>query len=274
VQFGLKYGVKGNERPDFERCAAIMDEAVQNGITAFDTAPLYGEAEEVIGRFLDIRPENRKKIKIVTKLPSGVGNINGSLKALNVSSVDGVLFHDEKDLYKPEAVGALVRLKREGLAANVGVSVYTPETAVTAAKHKEIDYIQIPYNALDRRLEQAGFFEAAREKGKTVFARSLFLQGLLLMDSVPIIGADGYVRLFREICAKYGMDPAQGCVNYAAANGGIDYLIMGVESVTEVVENINTSNIPVNRDFINEIRLRVICGDETVLNPSLWRMKR
>ena len=53
VQFGMNYGVANTTgKPSFETVKAILKEAYDGGINALDTAPEYGDSEEVIGKAL------------------------------------------------------------------------------------------------------------------------------------------------------------------------------------------------------------------------------
>ena len=74
-----------------------------------------------------------------------------------------------------------------GRVGHVGVSVYSPERAIQALNTEGISMIQIPTNIIDRRFEMAGVFDIADDLGKTIYIRSIFLQGLLHMlpDSLP-----------------------------------------------------------------------------------------
>ena len=195
-----------------------------------------------------------KSIKIVSKL--GADCLKGisrkdykksiseeaskSCRALNVNKLDGYLLHDPQYLYEPETLAALNELKKEGHIENIGVSVYSQEDAMFAAHSSLIDYIQVPYNALDNRLDRNGFFELAQINKKTIFARSVFLQGLLLMtpEAVPrhIESARDSIRRFRGICDEAGYDYVNGSLAYIKANNAIDYLVFGANDVGQLAE--------------------------------------
>ena len=49
--------------------------------------------------------------------------------------------------------------------------------------------IQLPANILDARFERAGVFEMARQRNKTIYVRSIYLQGLLLLKPEDLPGA-------------------------------------------------------------------------------------
>ena len=53
VQFGLKYGVNNTlgRQPYRQECYGIIRKALQTGITCFDTASAYGDAEKLLGKY-------------------------------------------------------------------------------------------------------------------------------------------------------------------------------------------------------------------------------
>ena len=70
---------------------------------------------------------------------------------------------------------------------NFGVSVYNSNDAFEALYDNLYDIIQVPFNVIDRRLINNDFFRIANEKNKKVFIRSIYLQGLLLMNDSDLI---------------------------------------------------------------------------------------
>jgi len=71
AQLGYDYGIANqNGKPDFHSSMEILQYAYDNGINTFDTAPTYGDSEEIIGSFISSGPpEIKKSIVISSKLP-------------------------------------------------------------------------------------------------------------------------------------------------------------------------------------------------------------
>jgi len=80
------------------------------------------------------------------------------------------------------------------------------EQALEALHINEIEILQLPSNVLDRRFEKAGVFEIAENKKKEIYIRSIFLQGLLLMDleDIPerMSFAKPVIRDFEKFCQR------------------------------------------------------------------------
>ena len=101
VQFGMEYGIQGAHRLSRELIYSIIDRAIEHGITVFDTASLYGDAEKILGEYLIQREDDGIHIKIVSKLASNVfdgcpkeqwkqiaiENISASLSRLNLTKM-------------------------------------------------------------------------------------------------------------------------------------------------------------------------------------------
>jgi len=281
VQLGLKYGIKNEleRQPTTTESFNILQEALDGGISYFDTASAYGNAEDVLGDFGLVK----KGARVISKLPANVADDEGvvlkvctdSLKHLQADKLDGYLFHDAKDIYRKNICDGMLKLKQEGLAENIGVSIYEPEDALYAAGQPEIDYIQVPYNVFDQRLDECGFFVKAKQNGKKVFARSAFLQGLLLMDidKVPqnLSGAVPLIQRFEQIVGQYNFSRLEAALLYSYCHKGIDYVVFGVDTVQQLRQIIDVANK--QNQFEN--CFEALWGqftkiDRKIIVPSLW----
>jgi len=291
VQFGMDYGVQGFKKTDQNDVYKILEYAIENGVTTFDTASIYGGAEKILGDFISASKE--VSIKVITKLNGtclqGVKRkeyknvifkeVSKSCTTLNLNKLDGYLLHNTNHLYECEILAALSELKKDGYINHVGVSVYSPEEALGAANNAAIDYIQVPYNALDHRLEKNRFFEKAAKNGKTVFVRSVFLQGLLMMrpETIPhyITSAQNSVEHFQKICGEEGYDSIEGSLAYVKNNKKIDYLIFGVNTLDQTKEIVEKyDNIDsISESFVAKIRKTFNGMDEKIVNPALWNKR-
>jgi aryl-alcohol dehydrogenase-like predicted oxidoreductase len=128
-------------RCDYEQSKAVLDAAVDAGVTLIDTADIYsqGTSEEYIGRALEGR---RDRVVIATKFgkpmqanPSDSRGsreyirwaVEGSLRRLRTGVIDVYQMH-EPDPSTPveETLGVLDELVREGKVRFVGSSNFSP----------------------------------------------------------------------------------------------------------------------------------------------------
>lgn len=189
----------------YERSREITHYAFDHGITHFDLAnnygPVYGSAEETLGRLMDqdFRPY-RDELFISSKAgydmwPGPYGNwgsrkyltasLDQSLKRMRIDYVD--LFYSHR--YDPatpleETLQALVDIVRQGKALYVGISRWPLEATKFAYQFlKERDVPLLIYqgrlNLLDREPQEEGILDFCTEKGIGFISFSPLAQGLL-----------------------------------------------------------------------------------------------
>lgn len=281
VQLGQCYGINNalGRKPDLRESFALLDSAVRLGVNYFDTAGVYGDAENILGDF----GINRFPVKVISKLKPNLPpdsklvlqEIQTSLKNLKLNSLEGYLFHDAKDFYKTELLCGLKLAKEKGLTKNIGVSIYEPEDAINAVKNKDVDIIQIPYNVLDQRLDETNFFELAEKNNVTVFARSSFLQGLLLMEreNIPpnLREAWHHIEQFQNISRNHGFTPSEAALLFSYCHKKIDYVLFGVETISQLEANLEVlSKANQFADCCEELSGKFKNVDRKIIVPSLW----
>lgn len=129
-----------------DEVAALIDGALDVGINALDTAPIYGPSESILGSVFKTRPDLRDKVWLQTKLgirrhPTVDANyfdnsydhiiesVDASLKALNTDHIDSLLIHRPDALMEPAEIGrAFAELKAAGKVVDFGVSNQNPAT--------------------------------------------------------------------------------------------------------------------------------------------------
>lgn len=283
VQLGMEYGIKNSlgRRPVREEAFSILDAALSVGIETFDTASSYGVAEDILGAF----HLAEKGGKIVSKLRAGctsrgevVGEVETSLERLHARRISAYLLHDAGDMGRIFIMEGLRQAQEDGLIESIGVSVYTPEEALLSARDQRIDCVQVPYNVLDRRLDQCGFFETAKENGKAIYVRSVFLQGLLLMKpeaaEAHVVGAGKYVEKFRRISTDYGYTASEAAFLYAVLHPYVDYVVFGVDTADEVSENAAIMDrAETAKPLCDALQTAFQDVPQEVLVPMLWRSK-
>ncbi|MVB09695.1 Aldo/keto reductase family protein [Caprobacter fermentans] len=288
AQLGTDYGIQGNGKPDPKEARKLLDAALELGISLFDTAADYGDAEVLLGDYL-AKSGARDSARVVTKLRQGVldgvpekkyeavleQNIEQSMHRLKSDRLDGLLFHNAEYVFRTPAVEALIGEKYRGAVNRVGVSVYAPAEAEAALAYDGLDVIEVPYNVLDRRLDRSGFFRRARERGMTIFARSSLLQGLLTMppERLPdFMGfAAPYVAQFQELCGEVSLSPLECAAGFAAAHPYIDYLIFGADSVKQLEEYARAARKGMDPEAYRLIFSEFQDVPERVVTPFLWR---
>ena len=284
VQFGLDYGVSNRSgKPEESEVASILSYAAESGVGYLDTASDYGNAEDLIGRYL---PRGFSP-RIVTKLPS-IGNevisptqkqfvsdsISRSLERMRVDRLHAALLHNVMDLAKPGAeylVEALLDAQGRGEVSLIGASVYDADQISLVQQHFRPQLIQLPFSALDRRLSKSGALKNLKSAGAEIHARSIFLQGLLLMDPqklpdffAPLRQHIDSVRLNWE---KRGLTALSGALASVLAQKEIDVVVVGVNRKSEFVEIVDSIRgaFEGSTEFDSDFAINPI-----YLNPARW----
>ena len=284
VQLGMKYGVKNElgRQPTEEESFAVLRAAKKGGVEFLDTASVYGEAEALLGRF-DV---GNVGFHVISKLrpwdyqengqEAVVLEIESSLRRLKMQNLYGYMLHRAEDMNREAVVQGMVTAKKEGLVKHIGVSVYELEEALRVVQSGIWDVIQIPYNVLDQRLDETDFFELAKKNHVKVFARSAFLQGLLLMEPehLPphLQKAGPYIEKFRQIVAKNYYTPEEGAMLYSYCHPGIDYVVFGVDTEEQLIRNIKVCEKAVAFNACwKELNGGFAGVPREIIVPSLWR---
>ncbi len=285
VQIGLNYGVSNlYGKPGVEEIQNIFDAAVQAKIGFIDTAPAYGNAEETIGGVFP----NGCPFKVISKTPVLVKEkfnkadrafvidaVKSSLSKLNLSSIYGILLHNPDCLFRSGReyiIDALQTLKAKGLVKKIGVSVYDEAELDQILKQFLPDIIQLPLSPLDQRLIRSGHIDQLKHNDVEVHVRSIFLQGLLLMEPhkipKPLIALTSDIVKFQDFVFENEMTPLSGCLMFGLQNNSIDVVVVGSNNSLELSEIITSvKTLPANRlDFSNLASDRI-----DLLNPASWQ---
>ncbi len=280
VQFGLDYGVSNSDgRTPIDEARRILDYAASVGIQVLDTSPTYGVSEQVLGTVA----ADRGSFKVVTKTRPQVASpdelrtdLRMSLGALSRSSVYGLLVHRSADLLSGNGAALyaeLMRLKEQGLVQKIGVSVYTASEIEAVLERYSIDLLQFPFNVLDQRLLIGGQLRRAKDLGIECHARSVYLQGLLLMSPESLTDKfkclEDHLRNYRRFIAERGLTPVSAALGFALRVPEIDVVLCGVNTLAQLEEIADAAlQNPTNMNAM-EFRKFAI-DDERLLNPSLW----
>lgn len=142
--------------PAERNATAVVDEALGAGASFFDSSPMYGEAERVLGLALSGR---RDRALVATKVWARTGREGAAQIQRALGFYGGrVDFYQVHNLVNwREHLTALERLRDEGAVRAVGVTHYLasalPELA-DVMRTGRVSAVQVPYNPRERAVEQ------------------------------------------------------------------------------------------------------------------------
>ncbi|MFC1646533.1 aldo/keto reductase [Candidatus Omnitrophota bacterium] len=281
AQFGMDYGINNMRgRMPTKEAFEILDASIEFGIDTIDTASAYGESEKIIGSFIK---NNKGTFKIISKLPKcnhkDIKNIvEQSLEELNITCLQGYLIHSF-DHYKnnPKIWEEMESLKKEGKIKKIGFSLYYPrEIELLFSKNLKIDIVQVPYSIFDQRFNES--FAELKERNVEVFARSVFLQGLIFKKpnllGMQFTRIRNKIEQLNKLSEELNIPIVSLCVNFARLERRIDKIVIGVDSVDNLKEimSAETHNLQVKNNINNFYNLRE--NDEELILPFNWNLQR
>jgi aryl-alcohol dehydrogenase-like predicted oxidoreductase len=286
-----------------------MREALDLGITLFDTARAYGfgAAEELLGEALgpEIR-SSRESIVIATKgglrkeggvpvrdsSPTGLRrDLEASLRALGTDYVDLYQVH-WPDPATPITTTAetLDTFVREGKVRYVGVSNYDAREMSAFQQIRRIDTLQPPYH-LFRRDVEASILPFAQEHGIGVLVYGPMAHGLLSgrMTETTTFAPDDWrsknemfagetfrrnlaiVRRLEALASERAVTVAQLAIAWTLANPAVDVAIVGARDPQQIRQTAPAAEIQFSQQDLTRIE-QILRDEVPVGGPAPEKM--
>lgn len=276
AQFMSKYGIENKKRVmNLKGCENLLHTCISSGINEFDTAPLYDDSLKILGNSFSSSNDikiNSKFSKISPKYLKS--EVMEQLSKIKRDKVNTFFYHNPAE-YKEnkELLFELMKLKADGLISKIGVSGYETTDFLEAIEDPNVDVIQFPFNLLDNYIHRGPLITRAKNKGKEVQIRSVFLQGLLLrskIESKPNLeNIIKSAKFFSELANNNDMTIFTLCIAYVTSFELIDRIIIGVDSPKQLQHLLATISKRLNPDIIEQIHnYKEI--DPELLNPTNW----
>lgn len=279
ANFGLDYGLANNSgKISARELADIFLFARKACIEVIDTAQAYGDSEARIGLLCDYTQFN-----FVTKIGAEVANgsfdhnvissVKQSCIRLNQSRLYAVMLHRPEVLLSDqggEIVRKLQMLKEQGIISKIGVSIYSPEILTAISRLFKLDIVQVPFNVFDQQILLSGWSDKLKSNEVEIHTRSVFLQGLLLMQRSSLHKYftkywPDHFETWYKFLNDCGTDALEVALKFALHQDWIDKVVVGVDSVSqlkalvEIEKSLRTIDFPL-----------LDCDDPNLINPSKW----
>jgi aryl-alcohol dehydrogenase-like predicted oxidoreductase len=173
------FDVRGDE--GVRRARTIVDAALAAGARVFDSSPMYGAAEQVLGAALGPRRHDAfVATKIWTHDPAEGRRQATRALGYFVDSIDLLQVHNLAAW--PEQLDLIEALRAEGRVGHAGATHYSPSAFGELAdvmRTGRIQAIQVPYNPRERAVEKT-ILPLAEELGMGVLVMRPFGEGALM----------------------------------------------------------------------------------------------
>lgn len=268
---------------DYKKAQPIIESAIDNGITYFDTADIYdqGVNEEIVGKALK-KYQNRDDIVIGTKVGNRLTDdghmtwdpskkhikesVKGSLKRLGLNHLDLYQLHGGTiDDPLDETISAFDELKQEGYIRAYGISSIRPNVIDYYLKNSQIETLMSQFNLIDNRPES--LINDVHDKQVKILARGPVFKGLLTSKSVDVID-----EKFKNGVLDYTQDELGSTIasikelesnltalsfKYLTSHDAMGSIIVGASSVEQLEESVRNYYKEISLDQIKSARNRV-----------------
>lgn len=284
---------------------AMLQACWEHGLRYFDTAPLYGESEAMLGRFLADAPRAGEVVSTkVGRLPAPAGerrfafdrdevlrSVERSLACLRRDRIDIVAVHDLApamlgDGYDPAVrdlldggYQALAELKASGAVGALAVATYDPAAAVRLLRAAPFDSVMIvgAMTLLSQEAE-AELLPFCTDKGIGVVLASPFHTGLLVTGVAP--GAKFNMRdataaeitrtqALQRVCDRHGVPLAAAAIQFPLRAPTIASVVTGHRTPDEVAINLAWLRQPAPDAFWNELQETGLVGGPPQTVPPI-----
>jgi len=285
----MDYGFRGatnGARPDPKEGIRLIHKALDAGINCLDTAPSYGNSEIVIGEALkqtSVTPTIVSKVLLPNISDNGTTNskeisssIESSLQSLGIETLDILLIHNTSvnALKSEEVRTALQDAKQQGKVRFIGASCYADDLPAEVLSYPDFRVMQVPFNLLDQKMA-AGFFQAALTNGIGVFARSIYLRGVLtpqvncLPERLLPLKAAAFKAL--EIAGDEVRGLSELALRFSLSFSGVSSVLIGVKNVSELESNLADAERGVlSAELLTQLRT-VDLGVSPMVDTRTWQ---
>lgn len=273
-------------KPRFEERAALglVHEALDRGVTLFDTGASYsaGEAEPRLGRALKGRgtsglviatkagtyhagggriARDMRPAAIVASAERSLGNLG--LETLGLLQLHGPSLEELNDL-----LPTLDDLKARGVTRAVGLNSFDPDVIAHAVDLPEIDVVMVDYNVL--RPEREPLIDRAAAAGKGVLAGMPLAMGHTRPLLSRLRGPQDIWYAARALAKHRGelvrgqrfrflhrlpdMTGSQAALAYVLANPGVSAAVFGATRIEHLRENLEASGLALPSAVTQRIR--------------------
>jgi len=253
-------------RRDAESFIGLLRRAYEQGVTFFDTAGIYGPAEEILGRAV---APFRDRVWIATKVGARddglrdcsaqqvVASCEQSLRRLGTDRIDLYQVHfDDPDTPVEGTVGALEQLKAAGKIRHYGVGHLPVSRMAAYFSAGQVFSALVELSAVARSARER-ILPLCREQGVGLIAFSTTGRGLLtgqigpqttfeegdlrridpLFQRERLASGLRIAQRFRTLGARYGKTPAQAAIAWVLAQPGLVCALTGPSTLPHLQEN-------------------------------------
>ena len=213
-----------------------------------------------------------KKLHIEKKI---INLVKDSIMKLRVKKLYCLLIHDINDLKGDKSdliYNIFLKIKKKGLAKHIGFSCYSIKDLKYVLSKFKFDIVQFPFNVFDQRLLKNNIIRYLKSKKIEVHIRSIFLQGLLLMNRnlrpKKFNKWRNQLEKWDNFLAKNNLTSIEACLFFVLKYNFYKKIIVGVDNQKQINEILD-----IYKNYKKTYKFKfnkLIINDQKLINPSKW----
>ncbi|NKB67305.1 MAG: hypothetical protein GKR89_09620 [Candidatus Latescibacteria bacterium] len=291
VELGLPYEIGLPPPPPDEDCLSLLRQALEAGITYFDTAAAYGRSEELVGRafaHLGQKPVLATKVNLHDDPANPplegenlaqhmAASIDRSRRLLKVETLDLLQIHNAAPQYiTADLLEIMQRHVQLGHVRYWGASTYGPQAALGILRQADhFSTLQVAYNILDQS-PVPHVFKKSEETQTGLVLRSVFLKGLLTHrfcdETLPphLAPLQRTVEHLQNTLSNFDLTLSEAAFRFATYCPQAHITLFGTTKIDELRDNVATYDAgPLPQEVLAAIE-KIEIEDPSLLSPSSW----
>lgn len=266
ASLNLKYGIYYDRHAT--EATFLLDEIYNQQIMSFDTAIEY-KNDKILGSFLkkinykatiysktDINLEFKELTSLISRHFDNLGMVPHYFLLRSNDKIDINLFHKIIEYFHNNYPNI-----------KLGASIYEKEDFLLF-KNLMFKIFQFPYNIFNNQIFN-------KKKNDIFIARSIFLQGLLIVNKKIILKKkntadylNNFIKEYFLFIKKNNVSPIDVCLNYVMLNKQLNNIIVSANNIQQLEKIINFK--PLDMDIINHVSHFLSNYNNQILDPRNW----
>jgi predicted oxidoreductase len=266
----MKWGVWG-ENLNTAQLEALITESIENGVTTFDHADIYGHYTEEahFGAVLGGQPSLRQKMQLISKCgiclvtPNRpqhniktyntskehiIASVENSLRNLQTDYLDALLIHRPDPLMQPaEVAEAFTMLKQSGKVLHFGVSNFTPSQVALLDAFFSVEINQIEASVLRLEPFSDGTLDQCMVKKIRPMAWSPLGGGVLVSDKAEK-RVEGIRNKTAELAEKHNATADQILLAFLLKHPSQIDVVLGTTKIERVKAAVAAMSISLSKE--------------------------
>ena len=248
AQFGMKYGIANkNGEISSKNLRKILNYAINRQVYIIDTATSYKRS---LKKIFDISHNDnfKNKVKVIIKIKStSILNTVKFKKLYDKYNIYCLMAHSSK-LFLKKSFQKKIKILKKDYQFKIGVSIYeNKELSNLKRYYNIINVVQIPFNIINYKTFDAKVLDKLKKEKIELHARSIFYQGVLLMNKKSIKSRfKSFYEKFNQLnylSKKNKVNMIFICIKFVLNKNYFNKLIFGFDTLNQfkqIIKNLNS----------------------------------